>query len=66
MKQSEKLEPFEKNMRVRLSDQVLHPEFRGLTGVVERTIKFRGVVVVRLDSGKRYDALPENVIREAA
>lgn len=52
---------FNKGDRVRLAEKVLHPEFRGLTGTVKKTVKSRGVVTVICDNGKRYDALPENL-----
>lgn len=55
------MKTFEPGMRVRLSNNVLHKELRGLCGVVEKTVKSRGVVVVRCDGGERYDAFPENV-----
>ena len=50
--------------RVRLSEKAQHPEFRGLSGVVEEIVKSRKMVVVRLNNGKRYGAYPENVIKE--
>lgn len=48
-------------VRVRLTENVRHAEFRGLTGFVKKIIKSRGVVNVLCDNGKRYDALPENI-----
>jgi len=53
-----------KGTRVRLSEKAQHPEFRGLTGAVEKFVKSRKVYVIRLDDGRRYDAYPENVIKE--
>jgi hypothetical protein len=47
--------------RVRLSERVLHPEYRGKVGTVKRTIKSRQMVAVILDSGTEYDARPENL-----
>jgi hypothetical protein len=47
--------------RVRLSERVLHPEFRGQSGTVKRTIKSRQMVTVILDSGTEYGARPENL-----
>ena len=47
--------------RVRLSERVLHPEFRGQIGTVKRTIKSRQMVAVILDSGTEYEARPENL-----
>jgi hypothetical protein len=47
--------------RVRLSERVLHPEFRGQIGTVKRTIKSRQMVAVILDGGAEYDARPENL-----
>ncbi len=51
---------FNNGDRVRLTEKVLHPEFRGLTGTVKRVVKSRGVVTVICDNGKRYDTRPEN------
>ncbi|MDR3560505.1 MAG: hypothetical protein P4N59_03545 [Negativicutes bacterium] len=51
----------ETDNRVRLTEKVLHEEFRGMTGTVKRFIKSRGVVWVECDNGKRYDAYPENI-----
>lgn len=64
----DKVESLKTGERVRLSEKVRHAEFRGVCGTVERTVKSRGVVVVRCDNGKRYDALPENIelLREEA
>ncbi len=53
-----------KGLRMSHSENVLHEEFRNLPAVVEKTVKSRRVVVVRLDNGKRYDAFPENVVVE--
>lgn len=47
--------------KVRLTDNVLHPEYRGLTGTVKKVIKSRNVINVICDNGKRYDAYPQNV-----
>jgi hypothetical protein len=47
--------------RVRLSNNVLHAEFRGMMGTVKRVIKTRNMVWVECDNGKRYDAFPTNV-----
>jgi hypothetical protein len=47
--------------RVRLSNNVLHPEFRGIMGTIKKIIKSRNVISVICDNGKRYDALPKNV-----
>lgn len=52
---------FQPGAAVRLSDHVLHPEFRGLPGRVVRTVKSRGVVTVACCNGEKYDAFPENV-----
>lgn len=52
---------YEPGERVKLSERVLHPEFRGQTGTVKRTVKSRQVVTVALDNGERYDARPENL-----
>jgi hypothetical protein len=52
---------YEPGERVRLSDRVLHPEFRGQTGSVKRTIKSRQMVDVILDNGEVYGARPENL-----
>ena len=52
---------YEPGERVRLSERVLHPEYRGKVGTVKRTIKTRQVVAVILDGGKEYDARPENL-----
>jgi hypothetical protein len=56
------LDSLRSGMRVRLSENVLHPQYRGLPGIVEKTIKSRRMVAVRLDNGERYSAFPENVI----
>jgi len=61
MKAENRLSDFTKGQRVSLTDGVLHKEYAGQRGTVEKTVKSRGVVCVRLDSGKRYDAKPENV-----
>jgi hypothetical protein len=47
--------------KVRLTDKILHPEYRGLTGTVKKVIKSRGVISVMCNNGKRYDAYPQNV-----
>jgi hypothetical protein len=47
--------------KVRLTDKVLHPEYRGMTGTVKKVIKSRGVISVMCNNGKRYDAYPQNV-----
>lgn len=52
---------YEPGERVRLSERVLHPEYRGQAGIVKRTIKSRQMVAVILDSGTEYDARPENL-----
>jgi ribosomal protein L21E len=52
---------FEPGERVRLSDRVFHPNFRGLTGTVKRTVKTRQIVEVLLDNGEEYGARPENL-----
>jgi hypothetical protein len=60
------MDRFVKGLRVRLSENVLHAEFRNLPGMVEKTVKSRRVVVVKLDNGRKYDAFPDNVIIESA
>lgn len=50
-----------KGDKVRLTERVRHPEYRGLTGTVKQVIKSRGVVAILCDNGKRYDAFPENI-----
>ena len=55
------LSSFKQGDRVRLKDAVRHAEFRGMCGTVVRTVKSRGVVIIKDDTGNRYDALPENV-----
>lgn len=52
---------YEPGERVRLSERVLHPEFRGRAGTVKRTIKSRQMVAVILDGGTEYEARPENL-----
>jgi hypothetical protein len=52
---------FKAGDRVKLSENVLHAEFRGLTGTVKRVIKSRNMVAVICDNGRRYDAFPTNV-----
>lgn len=52
---------YEPGERVRLSDRVLHPEYRGKVGTVKRTIKSRQIVTVVLDSGEEYGSRPENL-----
>lgn len=47
--------------KVRLTENVRHAEFRGLTGTIQRVIKSRKIVDVMCDNGKSYGALPENV-----
>jgi hypothetical protein len=56
------MDRFRKGIRVRLSENVMHPQYRGLQGIVEKTIKSRRMASVRLDNGERYVAFPENVI----
>ncbi len=58
------LDSFQPGMRVRLSENVLHTWYRNRLGIVEKTIKSRRMVAVRLDNGERYSAFPENVIIE--
>ncbi len=58
------LDNFQPGIRVRLSENVLHTFYRNRRGIVEKTIKSRGMVAVRLDNGERYSAFPENVIIE--
>lgn len=55
------LNDFSKGQRVYLCEGVLHKEFADQPGTVEKTVKSRGVVCVRLDNGERYDAKPENI-----
>ncbi len=54
-----------KGLRVRISDNALHPEFRGLEGTVFRYVKCNDEVVITLDTPvggyKRYYAFPGNV-----
>lgn len=60
-----KLTEFHAGQAVKLADTVRHPEFRGLVGMVKRTVKSRNVVTVEVkQSGfyKTYDAIPNNVI----
>lgn len=52
---------YEPGERVRLSDRVLHPEFRGLVGTVKRTVKSRQIAEVVLDGGEEYGSRPENL-----
>lgn len=52
---------FDKDVRVCLTEKVLHPEFRGMTGTVKRVVKSWGVVTVVCDNDKRYDALLGNL-----
>lgn len=52
---------YEPGERVRLSERVLHPEYRGKVGTVKRTIKTRQMVAVILENGTEYDARPENL-----
>lgn len=47
--------------KVRLTDKVLHPEYRGLTGTVKKIVKSRNVVEVLCNNGKIYRAYPQNV-----
>ncbi len=58
------LDSFQPGMRVRLSENVLHTWYRNRLGIVEKTIKSRRMVAVRLDNGELYSAFPENVIIE--
>lgn len=55
------MKSYDVGVRVRLSERIFHPEFRGQIGTVKRVIKSRQVVAVLLDNGKSYDARPENL-----
>jgi len=55
------LQDFKQGIRVCLKSTVRHADVAGQLGTVERIVKSRKMVVVRLDSGRRYDAFPENV-----
>ena len=56
------LEKFSKGQVVQLSDGILHKEYAWQFGTVEKVIKSRDMVSVRLDNGDRYVAYPQNVI----
>ena len=58
------LEKFSKGQVVQLSDGILHKEYAWQFGTVEKVIKSRNMVSVRLDNGDRYDAFPQNVIAQ--
>ena len=58
------LEKFSKGQVVQLSDGILHKEYAWQFGTVEKVIKSRNMVSVRLDNGDRYDAFPKNVIAQ--
>lgn len=58
------LEKFSKGQVVQLSDGILHKEYAWQFGTVEKDIKSRNMVSVRLDNGDRYDAFPQNVIAQ--
>jgi hypothetical protein len=47
--------------RIRLTEKVLHAEFRGLCGTIIKVIKSRGMVAVQCENGKQYHALLKNV-----
>lgn len=56
------LEKFSVGQQVQLTDGVLHQQYAWQYGTVEKVIKSRNMVSVRLESGDRYDAYPQNVI----
>ena len=58
------LEKFSKGQAVQLSDGILHKEYAWRFGTVEKVIKSRNMVSVRLDNGDLYDAFPQNVIAQ--
>ena len=56
------LEKFSVGQQVQLTDGVLHQQYAWQYGTVEKVIKSRNMVSVRLESGDRYDAYTQNVI----
>lgn len=52
---------FKQGDKVRLTENVLHEEFRGLLGTVKKTVKSRGVIEIQCENGKPYRAFPQNV-----
>jgi len=56
------LEKFSVGQQVQLTDGVLHQQYAWQYGTVEKVIKSRNMISVRLESGDRYDAYPQNVI----
>ena len=57
------LAQFQPGDAVRLTEGVLHPEFRGLCGRVVKTVKTRGLVKVACSDGTTYEASPDHVER---
>ena len=57
---SRTLSDFQRGMRVKI-EKALHPEFIGMTGTVDKTVKKDNMVCVTLDNGKRYRAFAWNL-----
>jgi len=51
----------EKGDRVRLSENVLHAEFKGILGTIKKIVKTKNIIEVTCDNGKPYRAYLSNV-----
>ena len=47
--------------KVKLTENVLHEEYKGMTGIIKKIVKSKNVIEIICDNGKRYRAYPENV-----